>query len=85
LSIVVYWLSPDGVSACQAFKSAQLSEALQATEARRKEGMRHVCISSELDDSIGKPGVNAIVDGKLPDGHAYDWSKAHRGAGPVRS
>jgi hypothetical protein len=85
VSIVVYGLSPEGIPTCQGFESAQLTDALRATEARRKEGMRHVCISSELGDSIGKPGVNTIVDGKLPDGHVYDWSKAHRGAGPMKA
>ena len=85
MSIVIYWLTPEGSPAHEAFESVQLTVALAATEARRKEGMRHVCISSELGDAIGKPGVNTIVDGKLPDGHLYDWSKAHRGAGPVKA
>jgi len=27
---------------------------------------------------VGKFGVDSIVDGKCPDGVAYDWSKASR-------
>jgi hypothetical protein len=27
---------------------------------------------------VGKFGVDAIVDGKCPDGVAYDWNKASR-------
>jgi len=45
-------------------------------------GRSHVCISSELGDSIGKPGVTSIKDGKTPDGHIYEWSKKQRGDGP---
>lgn len=84
MSIVVFWLTPDGQPAHENFESSHLVQALQATEARRKEGMRHVCISSELAESVGKPGVTAVSDGALPGGERYDWSKAHRGAGPAK-
>jgi hypothetical protein len=33
---------------------------------------------------VGKPGVDAVVDGKTPDGHDYEWSKAGRAGKPRR-
>lgn len=59
-----------------------MDEALALMEAKRREGARFVCWASESDDLVGKPGVDAVEGGKTPDGHAYEWSKAHRGAGP---
>jgi hypothetical protein len=68
MSIMVYWASEAGPQA-QELKSSELLEALKLTEDLRKAGHRHVCISSELEDSVGKPGVNDV----LPEG--YDWKK----------
>jgi len=82
MSIVVYWLSPEGTPAHQEFPSSDLLPALKFSEARRREGLRHVCISTELADSVGQGGVNAVEGGKLPDGQVYDFNKAHRGGGP---
>jgi hypothetical protein len=33
---------------------------------------------AEDPSQVGKPGVDAVVDGKTPDGHDYEWSKAGR-------
>lgn len=55
-----------------------LSEALRHTEGFRKLGMTFVTMVSENSDSVGKPGVDSVVDGKTPDGVAYDWNKADR-------
>jgi hypothetical protein len=33
---------------------------------------------------VGKPGVDAVVDGKTPDGHDYEWSKTGRAGKPRR-
>ncbi|RYF08447.1 MAG: hypothetical protein EOO31_02535 [Comamonadaceae bacterium] len=85
MSIIVYWLQEPGVPAMQAFESQQLMAALKFFEDRRKEGKRHVSVSSELPESVGKPGVNSVQDRQLPDGLAYEWTKTHRGAGPEPS
>jgi hypothetical protein len=85
MSIIVYWLQEPDVPAMQAFASHQLMAALQFCEDRRREGKRHVSLSSELPESVGSPGVNAVQAKRLPDGSTYDWTKAHRGAGPERS
>ena len=73
----------DGSPAKRDFTNTQLSLALQEVEALRRAGHRHVSISSENPNSIGKPGVDAIKNGKTPDGHSYDWSKAGR-AGAIK-
>lgn len=83
MSIVVFWLEPDGSPAHQPFPSSDLLPALKYSEERRRDGKRHVCISTELPESVGKGGVNAVEGGRLPDGHVYDYNKAHRGRGPA--
>ena len=86
MSIVVFYLQeelPHGASEgsvraphCLSFTDKELSLALTECERlRQSEGVSHVTLSSV--------GVTAIVDGKTPDGHAYEWSKAGR-AGQVR-
>jgi len=81
MSIVVYWLTPDGPQV-QPFADAQLTAALAFAEARRKERdpqgqpcNRHVVINTELGDSVGQAGVSDAP----PD---YSWTKSHRGGPP---
>lgn len=86
MGIVVYWLEGEGDAAapvCQAFGSTELTQALACAERQRRAGHRHVSISTELADSVGRPGVAAVEGGRTPDGQAYEWSKAGR-AGKVR-
>ncbi|MEO6277020.1 hypothetical protein [Roseateles sp.] len=83
---MVYWLEGDGEGAspvCEFFGSKELTQALACAEDRRRQGHRHVSISTELEGSVGRPGVSAVESGKTPDGEAYEWSKAGR-AGKVR-
>lgn len=37
-----------------------------------------VSIKSDSFEVVGKFGVDAVRDGKCPDGVAYDWNKASR-------
>ena len=37
-----------------------------------------VVIKGESFEVCGKFGVDSVVDGKCPDGVAYDWNKASR-------
>lgn len=85
MSIVVYWLEAPGMPAMQAFGPGQLVPALQWCEEMRRAGKRHVSLSSELAESVGRAGVSMVEARLLPDGTPYDWTKSHRGAGPVRS
>lgn len=55
-----------------------LNEALRHTEVFRQLGMRFVTMASENSNSVGKPGVDTVTAGKLPDGTAYDWNKNSR-------
>lgn len=82
MSIVVFWMEPGGQPAHRDFEASQLMEALKFSEERRREGKHHVCISSELPQSVGQGGVTAVESKRLPGGEAYDFDKSHRGAGP---
>lgn len=92
MSIVVFFLSKSNADAslCQlipnfvAFKENEILLALsKCNELRKRPDVCHVTISSELQSSVGKAGVDAVVDGKTPDGVDYTWSKAGR-AGKTR-
>ena len=86
MGIVVYWLEGEGEAAmpvCECFGSQELTQALACAEDRRKQGHSHVSISTELEGSVGRPGVAAVEGGRTPDGEVYEWSKAGR-AGKVR-
>ena len=39
---------------------------------------KFVTISGESFEVVGRFGVDSVVDGKCPDGVAYDWNKASR-------
>lgn len=43
-----------------------------------------VTIAGSDFELVGKFGVDSIVDGKCPDGVAYDWNKASRIGAPKR-
>lgn len=85
MPIVVFWMEGADAPGHRAFGDAELREALRFTEQLRRAGKRHVTISSELGDSVGKAGVDAVEAGKLPGGEAYEFNKRHRGGGPQRA
>lgn len=82
MSIVVYWLDPqidhlrlEDRARARSFKAEELLAALKFCEDLRGAGISHVSLSSENPNSVGKPGVDSIVDGKTPDGQEYTWMK----------
>lgn len=77
----VYWTLENGE--VMGYEVEGLEEALGMTEMQRKAGRRFVTMASEDPNSVGKLGVDSVVDGKTPDGEVYDWSKAGR-AGKMR-
>jgi hypothetical protein len=94
MSIVVFYLrnhSPEGQEPawqpqCLSYGDAQMSEALAQCQALRGDPRHaHVTISSELRDMVGRIGVAAVENGRTPDGHAYDWSKAGRAGASRRN
>lgn len=76
MSIAVFYFdSTDGSPSVEMFADTALLECLAVAERLRKSGMKHVCISTELSTNIGKAGVDAVEDGKTPDGENYTWVK----------
>ena len=53
-------------------------ETLDLAMAFAKLTNEFVTIKSDLFEIVGMFGVDSIVDGKCPDGVAYDWNKASR-------
>lgn len=84
MSIVVFYLS-GALPVCSHFNDRQMTEALALCQVLRNEGRDHVTMSTQLEGQVGGMGVSAVVDGKLPNGDDYQWSKAHRaGAKPQK-
>jgi len=52
-----------------------LNKALKMTEELRREGNTFVTMVSEDPNCVGKPGVDEITEGILPDGTDYTWRK----------
>ena len=63
-------------------ETADLVTALRIAKEMRDTGHRFVTMASENPEHVGKPGVDTVADGKTPDGHDYDWSKAGRAGRP---
>lgn len=84
MSIVVFWIDEYEIKTqSKMFSDDEFMLALSKAENLRKSGYKHVTISSELGDCVGKPGVSSVEDGKTPDGLDYEWSKQHRGGPPL--
>lgn len=52
---------------------SDLAGALQHAAQLREDGNTFVTMVSENPDSVGKPGVDSVIDGVLPDGSVYEW------------
>ena len=68
----VYWTDSYGKDA-QSEDFEDLTTALKASAFHRSLGRRFVTMVSEDPNSVGKPGVDSVVDGVLPDGNIYEW------------
>ena len=86
MSIVVYRMNDLREVYHEEFTDLQLTAALEAVRKYRSQGFSHVVMSSQPDGQVGtNDRGGAVVDGKLPDGSKYEWSKAHRaGAKPQK-
>lgn len=70
----VYWT--DCVSGqVQEHQTADMSAALNKSNRMRQDGHRFVVMAVENTDMVGSFGVQAVVDGKLPNGDDYTWKK----------
>lgn len=79
----IYWT--DHHAQVQGEETPDLTQALLVAKRQRDAGCTFVTMVSENPQQVGKPGVDAIVDGKTPDGHDYDWSKAGRAGKPKKN
>ena len=68
----VYWT--DG-NIAQGIYTSSLTGALRICEDKRKAGYTFVTMVSEDPNSVGRPGVDSVEDGQLPNGEAYTWRK----------
>lgn len=79
----IYWT--DAAGQVHGQEAAAIVEALQITKTQRDAGHTFVTMASENPQNTGKPGVDAVADGKTPDGEDYDWSKAGRAGRPRKT
>ena len=79
----IYWTTADNQASAQ--DEALLTRALDIVKEKRDAGHRFVTMVAEDPGHVGKPGVDAVVDGKTPDGQDYDWSKTGRAGKPRRN
>ena len=86
---MVFWIDIEDIgSHCEFFDSTEYADAMGEamrlmTQLRKEPQNQFVTMVSQNPNSVGKPGVDSIENGKTPDGHAYTWSKAGR-AGKTR-
>lgn len=69
----IFWSDHCGTARSKEFED--MTEALKHSQWLRNENFRFVTMASENSDQVGKMGVDAVVDGKLPDGTDYTWKK----------
>jgi hypothetical protein len=79
----IYWTGAHG-EACS-HNEALLTKALELVKEKRDAGFSFVTMVAQDPHQVGKPGVDSVVDGKTPDGHDYEWSKAGRAGKPRRN
>lgn len=73
----VYWMF-DSIRP-NAVQMTNLTEALQFVETLRKESVNRkasaITMCSENTNQVGKMGASGVVDGKLPNGEVYTYTK----------
>lgn len=79
----IYWTAADNQPCSK--DEPQLTRALEIVKAMRDAGYSFVTMVAEDPQHVGKPGVDAVVDGKTPDGEDYEWSKTGRAGKPRRN
>jgi hypothetical protein len=79
----IYWTTSDHQACSQ--NEALLANALALVKEKRNAGHSFVTMVAEDPNQVGKPGVDAVENGKTPDGQDYDWSKAGRAGKPRKN
>jgi hypothetical protein len=74
--IVVYFMHPEtGSPDYVLLEETELLLAIDKAKELRQAGKLHVIISTDFSNSVTKPGVDSVEDGKTPDGVEYTWMK----------
>ena len=68
----IYWTD---ANIAQGIYTSTLAGALRICEEKRRAGYTFVTMVSEDPNSVGRPGVDSVEDGQLPDGTDYTWRK----------
>lgn len=76
----IYWTGANNEACSQ--NEELLTNALEIVKEKRNAGYSFVTMVAEDPNQVGKPGVDAVVNGKTPDGQIYEWSKAGRAGKP---
>ena len=71
----VYYTRWDGEPTALMYNDDCMADALKKTQELRNSGATFVTMVSENVNQVGKMGVDAVVDGVLPDGTEYTWKK----------
>ena len=79
----IYWTTANDEACAQ--NEALLTKALELVKAKREAGCSFVTMVAEDPNQVGKPGVDAVENGKTPDGQVYEWSKAGRAGKPRKN
>lgn len=66
----IYWTDNDQPCSVD---EGELGVALKMAESLRKAGKQFVTMVGQNPDQVGKSGVDAVVNGVLPDGSDYLW------------
>lgn len=70
----VYWTDCDS-GQIREYQTDNMVAALNMSNTMRQEGHRFVVMAVENTDMVGSFGVQAVIDGKLPNGDDYTWKK----------
>lgn len=70
----VYWTTTGNISNSNDFES--MKDALTFSQNLRVDPCNtFITMACEDVNMVGKQGVSAVVNGKLPDGNNYEWKK----------
>jgi uncharacterized UPF0146 family protein len=75
---VLFYVDDAGRAQYEVYEGeAQLARALEMARKLRNAGTRFVTTTTVNAEHVGVMGVDAVVDGKLPGGEDYVWSRRH--------
>lgn len=75
----IYWMNTV-TNTPMVTHTENLSECMIVMETLRNSvDSKHIAMCAELQDQVGRPGVDEVKDGKTPDGVSYTWVKRRDG------